>query len=101
MKTAICKDLNGNFTPVFCKLWENWHGATSLCKTREQLERDHPDLTFVAWVTDLDDREALECHFLSPNVQSVIVWIEVDSAFTQIRLNRDLTTDFIPCELVG
>lgn len=84
-RTAICRDTQGNEVPVQCKLWENWHGATNLANTEEQLRRDQPDLTFVAWV---QDRDSLPLYFLSPNVEFVKVWLETAQGFALTTVKR-------------
>jgi len=94
IKTAICKDSRGNIIPVHCKLWTNGQ-TTSLKNTKDQLAKDHPDLTFVNWVKDLNDTQSLNLYFLSPNVMARTIWVELNGAFQQVRLNRDLTIETI------
>lgn len=92
-RTAMCIDSAGNHVPVHCKLWENWHGATNLQKTKEQLATDHPDLTFDGWVYDLADAEdvqSLKLAFLSPNVVSITKWTRIHDEFTKGRITRDM-----------
>lgn len=91
-RTAICKDRHGNLVPVHCKLFVNWHGATYLCRTKEQLERDHPELTFLGWVYDMHNQEHLEdikCAFLSPNVFQINRWVQTVNGFELILIERN------------
>ena len=92
VKTAICKNTFGEAVPVECRLWENWHGATYLSKTVEQLGKDHPDLTFDGWVYDLDseeDKNAIRMYFLSPNVTWREVWVFTTEGFTFKKIYRE------------
>jgi len=93
IKTAICKTSDGIEVPVHCKLWENWHGATNIQKTREQLAADHPDLTFDGWVYDLNsdgDLQSLRLAFLSPNVFAVTKWLSTELGFEKKRITREM-----------
>ena len=85
--TAICRDSKNNTVPVFCKAWENWHGATSYERTKEQLLIDHPELTFEAWVQP--SINSLRGNFLSANVLWVDAWLDTGTAFEKIRVYRD------------
>jgi len=94
IKTAICKDSQGNHVPVQCKVWTNGQ-TTCLKKTRDQLAKDHPDLTFEAWVVNLADHNSLNLFFLSPNVMARRVWAFYEGCIQQVWLNRDLTIEAI------
>lgn len=92
-RTAICLNADGHPVPVHCKLWENWHGATNLQKTKEQLAVDHPDLTFDGWVFDMGNPEHvddLKLAFLSPNVVSITKWTQIHDEFSKGQVTREM-----------
>lgn len=86
-RTAITRDAQGRIHAVQCRLWENWHGATDLGRTREQLAVDHPDLRFVAWV--VEDLDSLRGNFLSPNVWRVRVWRNTPQGLAEVWVTRE------------
>lgn len=87
IKTAICKDSRGNIVPVQCKVWSNGQ-TTCLRRTKDQLRKDHPNLTFEAWVRDLSDTNAINLAFLSPNVDRIKVWADYSGAIRQVWIDR-------------
>ena len=93
VKTAVCETPAGDLDLVHCKLWENWHGATNIQKTREQLAADHPNLKFVGWVYDLnndEDVQSLRLAFLSPNVQSIRKFILKSHGVEMTTVTREM-----------
>jgi len=92
VRTAIMTDPTGNPVSVECKMWENWHGATYLSKTLEQLRKDHPEYQFDGWVHDLTDSEHvmdLRCRFLSPNVQWTKAWVSTQEGTVFKKIYRE------------
>lgn len=88
IKVAICKDSQGNAVPVQCKVWSN--GQTTCLKiTREQIRKDHPELTFDSWVLDLSDEQAKALPFLSPNVEFIRRWAITEKGIEYGKLYRN------------
>jgi hypothetical protein len=88
IKTAICKDSQGNVVPVQCKVWSNGQ-TTCLKRTRQQLKENHPSLMFDSWVLDLSDEQAKALPFLSPNVEFVLRWAFTSNGIEYGKLHRD------------
>ena len=82
----MTKNDRGDFQLVVCKLWENWHGATSLEASKDQLKKDHKSLTFVGWV--VDDISELKLNFLSPNVLWVEKWVDSEDGIEFRKVYR-------------
>ena len=76
---------------VHCKVvgHPNSPDVPNLDYTKQVLASDHPDLKFVDWVYDLErDRDAINLHFLSPNVMAVKKYVFTDHGIELKTIER-------------